>query len=98
MPWIIGMILVSYYVGIVSNFSGLVRTILCSATSRKDVPGERLLFVNLWSYLHLCEGDSSFPAMNLDCFSFHDNMIMCFLVVSRNSKFLATPTELIFGI
>ena len=41
MIWIIGMILVSYFVGIVSNFSGLVRTILCSAKSRKDAPVER---------------------------------------------------------
>lgn len=46
MPWVIGLVMVFYLVGIVSNLSGLGRAILCPATpspaasSPKDISGE----------------------------------------------------------
>nr|XP_010909205.1 uncharacterized protein LOC105035356 [Elaeis guineensis] len=46
MPWVIGLVMVFYFVGIVSNLSGLGRAILCPATrspaasSPKDISGQ----------------------------------------------------------
>ncbi|KAA8548244.1 hypothetical protein F0562_004495 [Nyssa sinensis] len=38
MPWVIALVLLFYFVGIVSNLSELGRTILYPATARKDLP------------------------------------------------------------
>ncbi|KAF8378024.1 hypothetical protein HHK36_029357 [Tetracentron sinense] len=47
MPWVLGLVMVFFLFGIVSNLSGLGRAIFCPATvpapSPKEMPGEREL-------------------------------------------------------
>ncbi|KAF6144843.1 hypothetical protein GIB67_025698 [Kingdonia uniflora] len=38
MPWVLGLVMVFYFVGVLSNLSGVGRAILCP-TSRKELPG-----------------------------------------------------------
>ncbi|KAG1363494.1 hypothetical protein COCNU_11G003210 [Cocos nucifera] len=51
MPWVIGLVMVFYFVGIVSNLSGLGRAILCPATrspaasSPKDISAKLVIKV-----------------------------------------------------
>ena len=46
MPWVLGLVMVFYFVGIVSNLSVLGRAIICQATApakpRKEIPGKGL--------------------------------------------------------
>ncbi|KAF8399982.1 hypothetical protein HHK36_015855 [Tetracentron sinense] len=39
MPWVLGLVIVFYLVGIVSNLSVLGRAILCPTAARKEMPG-----------------------------------------------------------
>ncbi|MED6187801.1 hypothetical protein PIB30_079931 [Stylosanthes scabra] len=43
MPWVLGLVMVFYVVGIVSKLSLLVRFLLYFLTPRKDVPGPRVM-------------------------------------------------------
>lgn len=48
MPWVLGLVMVFYFVGIVSNLSVLGRAIICQATApakpRKEIPAWKLLW------------------------------------------------------
>lgn len=55
MPWVIGLVMVFYFVGIVSSLSMIGRAILCHTLSppspRKDVPGTFFHFIIVFSLL-----------------------------------------------
>ncbi|KAF9619291.1 hypothetical protein IFM89_006478 [Coptis chinensis] len=48
MPWVLGLVILFYFVGVVSTLSGLGRALLCPpASSPKEIPGRTLMMLGL---------------------------------------------------